>query len=474
MKLALLISAGLSLIAGSMAASADTLQEALQEAYLSNPSLAGARAGLRALDERVPQAKALGRPNFNVTTGLNQSFRGIGGFDSAGRLLRVEGDISVPLYQGGRVGSAIKAAESQIVAGRSNLRSVEAQTFVDVVDAYLEVIRARRVVELNDNQVKVLGTNLQATRDRFEVGDLTRTDVAQSEARLAGAQSALTAATGALTVAQEYYLRVVGRAPGALKPPPPLPALPDTAPTAVEIAIEESPSLAAARADEQAASHMVRSKYGEVLPTVSAVVGATYDNYLNTRDDMVGLPTNTLDNVQKSSRAGVSLRVPLYQGGAVASRVREAKALQSQAMQQIILTERAVVNNVRAAFANLETARAVKRSSEAEVAANRLALEGVRAENSVGSRDVLDVLNAEQELLNSSVLLVTAERDEYVAGFALLAAIGRAEARNLGLNGGTLYDPVAHYRKVRNSVSDWAMDEKAGPLLATTRPPDAE
>ena len=473
-KMKMLAGAALLAAAFTTAASADTLREALDQAYRSNPSLTGARAGLRALDEGVPQAKALGRPNFSVTTGLTQSFRGLGRLDSGGRSLTVNGDIDIPLFQGGRVGSAIRSAESRVEAGRADLRAIEAETFVDVVSAYLEVIRAEQVVELNENQVKVLGTNLQATRDRFEVGDLTRTDVAQSEARLAGAQSLLTAAQGDLIVARENYLRVVGTLPQELEPPPPLPALPPTATQAVDVALENNPDILAAKATERAAFYTVRTSKADRLPTVSGTVGASYDNYLNTLDDAVGLPGAPVDNVQKSSRAGLTARIPLYQGGAVASRIRQAQAQQSQALENMVLTERFVVNQARASFANLQTARAVKESSEAAVSANTLALEGVRAENSVGTRDVLDVLNAEQELLNSQVALVTAKRDEYVAGFALLAAIGKAEARDLGLEGGALYDPEANYRRVRNSISDWRTGEPPKPQATRTVGPTAE
>lgn len=473
MKSALLLGACLLLAGGGSAASADTLQQALAEAYRTNPSLTGARAGLRALDEGVPQAKALGRPSLAVTTGFTQSFKGIGTLDSGGRSLTVNGDIAVPLFQGGKVRSAIKSAESRIDAGRADLRSVEAQMFVDVVSAYLEVIRAERVVELNTNQVKVLGTNVQAAKDRFEVGDLTRTDVAQSEARLAGAQSSLTAAQGALTVARENYLRVVGKPPENLEAPPPLPSLPPSTDVAVDTALQNNPDILSAKASERAAYYAVRTSKADRLPTVSGTIGASYDNYLNTLDDAVGLPGAPVDNIQKSGRAGLTARIPLYQGGAVASRIRQAQAQQSQALENSVLTERFVVNQARASFANLETARAVKQSSETAVSANTLALEGVKAENSVGTRDVLDVLNAEQELLNSQVALVTAQRDEYVAGFALLAAIGKAEARDLGLDGGALYDPVANYKRVRNAISDWSTGESPKPQATRTVGPPA-
>lgn len=456
MKKALLLGAGIVLAGTCTPAFADSLQEALAEAYRSNPSLTGARAGLRALDEGVPQAKALGRPKLGVGTGIAQSFSDANLQDKRTTALSVGPTISLPIYQGGRVGASVQAAEKRIEAGRENLRATEAQTFVDVVAAYLEVIRAQRVVDLNDNQVRVLDTNLRATKDRFEVGDLTRTDVAQSEARLAGAQSALTAAQGQLTVARENYLRVVGKEPANLEPPPPLPGLPQNAEAAVELALASNPDLLAAKAGERAAGYDVRAARAGQLPTLSAAASASYNDYLGSYNRPSGAFGVTSEQRQTSGQVGLNANIPLYQGGAVASRIRQARAEQSQAMEQTVLIERSVVNQARASYANLATARAVKLSSETAVSANRLALEGVRAENTVGTRDILDVLNAEQELLNSEVTLVTAERDEYVAGFALLAVAGQAEARDLGLAGGALYDPVVNYRQVRNSISDWS------------------
>lgn len=454
---ALLLAAGLgAMVLGLAPAVADTLQDALALAYRTNPSLTGARAGLRALDEGVPQAKALGRPTLSVSAGIanarnDQSFQ-----DHNTNALTVTPQVNLPIFQGGLVGASVKGAERRIEAGRANLRSTEAQTFVDVVSAYLEVIRAQRVVDLNDNQVKVLGTNVQAAKDRFEVGDVTRTDVAQSEARLAGARSALVSAQGALTVAQEQYRRIVGKFPDSLAEPAPLPMLPQSPDTAVDLALGDNPDLLAAKSDEQAAAADVGAARARQFPTLSAGVSGTYSDFMGTNNPPLGAFGINTDQRQLSGQAGLTVNVPLYQGGAVASRVRQAQATRSQAMERVVLTERAVVNQARAAYANLVAARAVKQSSESAVSANRLALEGVRAENSVGTRDVLDVLNAEQELLNSEVTLVTAQRDEYVAGFALLAAIGHAEARDLGLDGGSLYDPTANYRRVRNRISDWS------------------
>jgi outer membrane protein len=335
----------------------------------------------------------------------------------------------------------------------------------------MDVIRDTSIVELNQNQVRVLETNLQASKDRFEVGDLTRTDVAQSEARLSGARSQLAAAQGQLTSSRENYRRVIGVLPDALEPPPPLPPLPETPDKAVEVALANNPNLASAGALAQASGLDVRVAQADRLPTLSVNTGASYNNLLDTNaENLGGQPGTTLDKVQTAATVGVRARIPLYQGG-IGARVRQARALESQAIEQTIEAERFVVAEARAAFASYQAAQEQIRSSEAAVSANTLALEGVRAENSVGTRTILDVLNAEQELLNSQVSLVTARRDAYVAGFRLLNAMGQAEMRDLGLDGGALYDPVANYNRVSRKASDWGDGKK--PVPQATRTIDA-
>lgn len=451
------------------ALSAETLQDALASAYASNPQLTAQRAIVRQLDEGVAQAVAGGRPSITGTVALNQDFKGIGNLNSEGRSLNANADFSLPVFSGGRVRNSIRAAEERVQAGRQDLRTVENQVFTDVVTAYMDVLRDQSVVELNQNQVKVLEEQLRASRDRFEVGDLTRTDVAQSEARLATAQANLTAALGQLTFSREAYRRVVGRAPGTLEPPPPLPSLPGTAEQAVDLAVANNPASLAARREVEATRYDVGVARAGRLPTVAATTGIRYSDALGTLDQSIpGLPVGTDDN-DTSQTAGVRVSVPLYQSGAVASRVRQAQARRSQALEQSVQTERVVVANARNAFEGVQTSRATIQSAEVAVRANELALEGTRQENLVGSRNVLDVLNAEQELLNSRVSLVRARRDEYVAGFQLLAAIGRAEAEDLNLQG-PLYDPNVNYRRVRNSWSDWADDETPRPVANSTAP----
>src|SRR4051812_23302235 len=439
-----------------------TLQQALVETYNSNPTIMAQRAQLRALDEGVGVAKALGRPQITGTAGLNQDVTRTA--VSVGRNVSAGVDVSYPLFNGGRVRNSVAAANERVLAGRANLRATEGDVFTDAVAAYMDVIRDRSIVDLNRNQVKVLETNLQATRDRFEVGDLTRTDVAQSEARLALARSNLAGAEGRLQGSEENYRRVIGVSPGDLAPPNTLPPLPRTADEAVDIALANNSDIASLAAQIRAAGRDVSVARADRLPTVSAVSSGDYINYIGTQ------PTGISGNSQSGS-VGLTARIPIYQGGLVGVRVRQLQAVQGQLLERGVEVERQVVANTRAAFASYEAAELAIQSNEVAVAANTLALEGVRAEQTVGTRNVLDVLNAEQELLNSQVALVTARRDAYVAGFNLLNAMGEAEAKDLNLDGGTLYDPVPHYKRSIRRTSDWSDDPVPVPVATRTYGP---
>jgi outer membrane protein len=436
-----------------------TLQQALVETYNTNPTIMAQRALLRSLDESVAVARAAGRPQVSVTGGVNQNLIRHGAVP--GRSVSAGVDISYPLFNGGRVRNGIAAANERVLAGRANLRATEGDVFTDAVSAYMDVIRDRSIVDLNRSQVKVLETNLQATRDRFEVGDLTRTDVAQSEARLALARSNLAAAEGRLQGSEENYRRVIGVSPGDLAPPNTLPPLPKTADDAVDIALANNSDIASLNAQIRAGGRDVAVVRADRLPTLSAVGSGDAISYIGSQ------PTGISGSSQSGS-VGLTARVPLYQGGLVGARVRQTQALQSQLIERGIEVERQVVANTRAAFASYEAAELAIRSNEVAVAANTLALEGTRAEQTVGTRNVLDVLNAEQELLNSQVALVTARRDAYVAGFNLLNAMGVAEAEDLNLDGGTLYDPIPHYRKESRRASDWGDDPAPQPVSTRT------
>ena len=448
-------------------ASADTLREALVSTYNANPTLTGQRETLKSTDAGVAIARAASRPQVTATVGVTRDLTRSGRFDvggSKGPFITGGVDLSYPLFQGGTVKNNIEAAKTRVEAGRATLRAVEGDIFTEAVAAYMDVIRDRAIVELNQNQVRVLGTNLEATRDRFEIGDVTRTDVAQSEARLSLGRSNLTTAQGRLATSEENYRRVIGKRPDALQPPPPLPPFPATADQAVQIALANNPDLIAVTRQAEAANFDVRSARGSRLPTVSAVASGDYANTIS--GDTQGIPRSGT-----ATSVGVQGRIPIYQGGLPAARIRQAQALEGETLERRIATERAVVANTRSAFATYQAATNAIASNQVAVSANELALEGARAENSVGTRTILDVLNAEQELLNSQVALVTARRDQYVAGFQLLNAMGQAEADDLGLEGGPLYDPLGNYRRVAGSWSDWAGDPRHTPVATSTVTP---
>ena len=455
-----------SLVAGLLAstASADTLRDALASAYRSNPTLTAQREALKATDATVAIARAQGRPQISGTVGLNRDLTRSGILDtgaSRGPNVSAGVDLSLPLFNGGSVRNSINAAKSRVESGRATLRAVEGDVFTQAVSVYMDVIRDRAIVELNRNNVRVLTTNLEATRDRFEIGDVTRTDVAQSEARLQLGRSQLAVSEGQLTSSEANYRAVVGHPPGQLAPPPPLPPLPTNSDEAVRIALANNPDLVAIVRAAAAAGYDVRIAQAGRLPTLSGVLSGNYVNSL--RDRTPGAPdTGTTTSV------GLNARVPIFQGGLPAARVRQARALEGQALEQVVGTERQVIAQARSAFATYEATQKSIQANTIAVQANELALEGTRAEQSVGTRNVLDVLNAEQELLLSQVSLVTAKRDSYVAGFQLLNAMGVADAADLGLDGGPLYDPLGNYRRVAGNWFDWAGEPRHNPVATRT------
>ena len=464
-----------SLVAALMAgtASADSLREALVSSYNTNPTLTAQRESQKATDASVAIAKAAGRPQISGSAGLNRDLTRRGLLDtggSKGPTLSAGVDLSVPLYSGGAVKNSVRAAETRVEAGRATLRAVEGDVFTQAVAAYMDVIRDRAIVELNQNNVRVLGTNLQATQDRFQIGDLTRTDVAQSEARLQLGRSQLATAQGRLTGSEATYREVIGRAPGQLAPPPPLPPLPANADEAVRIALANNPDLISISRQAIAAGYDVNVARAGRLPRLSGVASGNYVNILRGTEPnpLTGQEIRTGTNTS----IGLSGSVPIFQGGLPAARIRQAQAQQGQVLEQVVGTERAVVQTTRAAFANYDASQKAIQAETVAVQANELALEGNRAEQSVGTRTIIEVLNAEQELLNSQVALVTAKRDAYVAGFQLLNAMGQAEARDLGLEGGPLYDPLGNYRRVAGNWNDWASDRRHPTVSTRTIAPE--
>jgi outer membrane protein len=448
-----------ALMAGT--ANADTLRDALVSSYQTNPTLTAQRQALEVTDSTVAIAKAAGRPQVSATVGLNRTITQSGLLINGGKGPTVSAgvDVSYPLFQGGAVKNSVRAAETRVLAGRATLQAVEGDVFTQAVTVYMDVIRDRSIVELNQNNVRVLETNLQATQDRFQIGDLTRTDVAQSEARLQLGRSQLATSQGQLTASEATYRQIIGHAPGVLAPPPPLPPLPTTADEAVRIALANNPDLVSVSRQAMASGYDVNVARAGRLPTLSVVGSETYVNNIGNNNGAFG-------NHGNATTVGLSARVPIFQGGLPAARIRQAQAQQGQVLEQVVGTERAVVQAARAAFAAYDAAQRAIQAETVAVQANELALEGNRAEQTVGTRTIIEVLNAEQELLNSQVALVSAKRDAYVAGFQLLNAMGQAQAQDLGLDGGPLYDPLGNYRHVANNWNDWASDPRH-PTIAT-------
>lgn len=415
---------------------AESLKDAIALAYSNNPSVAAARARVRQADEGVPIASAAARPSLNLQGSMDQSlsdnFADLGQIWSGGLTLRQS------VWEGGRIRAGVSAAEARIEASRLNLSAAEQALITDTVTAYADVLRTQEIVSLNENQVKVLQQELRASRDRFEVGDVTRTDVAQSEARLAAADSNLIGARGNAIFARQAYQRLVGRAPGQLEPLPPLPPLPADEAQALQRATELNPGLGASKANEKAAAEDVRAAKAGRMPSIGVQASANYTEYSNDRVGASGF----------DPRIGVTAGMPLFSGGLIAAQVRQAQARQSEALENISQTERLVTEGVNNSWALLRTSEATIVAAKSQTSANTLAAEGVRQENQVGSRDILDVLNAEQELLNSRVQLVQAERDRYVAAYQLLESVGAADIALEG-TGVERYDPTTNAQRVR-------------------------
>jgi outer membrane protein len=444
------LGAALALASPAPAAFAETLKDALTSAYQFNPTLKAARAQLRAIDENVPRAKSRQRPRVNAAAQAgfqDSSSRGRGGGGGGGTTwprtysLQVEQNI----FDGGQTRNAISSAEALVEAGREDLRSAEQQILLDATTAYMDVVRDQAIVGLRENNVKVLSEQLRATEDRFQVGEVTRTDVAQSRARLSSAQSELSAARANLQVSRANFQRLVGRPPSNLRAPaPPDKLLPRSLNGAISEGEAQNPTILASIFRERSAFHDIKQIKGELLPRLDLRAAYTkgYDTSTGTRET---------DNTTVTA----NLNVPIYEGGEVYARARQAQETRSQRLQQIDEAREQVRANVISAWGIVVSARAQIESDEAAVEANRIALEGVREEERVGQRTVLDVLDAEQAFLISQVALVTSRRDLVVASFQLLTAIGRLSAYDISLNT-ELYDPAAHYSEVKDKWIGWS------------------
>jgi outer membrane protein len=409
-------------------AAADTLQDALVKAYQTNPQLLAERANLRATDERVSQVNA-SYSKFHAeskTDGLPQSLTRTENWDA-------DVTASQTVFAGGRILAQRRQADANVNAGRARLHSTEQSVFLNTIASYMNVVRDESVLKLNEANVTLLRKQLEAAKARFDVGEITRTDVAQAEARLAAGLSSETGSQAALKASRLAYERAVGEAPGTLDPKPAVPAVPENEAQAREIANVQNPSLVAARAQEDAARYGIDFAVGQMLPTVT--VQASYGRSGQDRGP---------ETVGDDARVTATASVPLYQGGAEWSQIREAKELNNRARLSVEDARRATEEGVQNAWESYRAARASSEANRQQVKASEIAFEGVQQELEVGSRTTLDVLDQQQELLNARVALVRTERDEIVASYSLLSAMGKLTAQNLELPV-QIYDPVENY-----------------------------
>jgi len=457
----ILIIAGLTLgsaatVVGCTAAAADTLEWALVQAYQNNPSLNAQRAALRATDENVPQALSGYRPKLSITAN--------GGYDYASTLSHSVSQAVFPntvsytnfaepyeqrgigatatetLYNGSQTANRTRQAESQVMGARETLRVTEQQVLLDASTSYMNLLRDQAILDLNRRNVEVLTEQLKQTRDRFNVGEVTRTDVAQAESRLAAGRSALLGAQSNYVTSEANYRRVIGIDPGRLAPGTPVDRLsPPTLPGAISQGETQSPSVGAAMYGVDIAELAVKISEGALYPNLGLAASASRN-------------WDPLYNVNKQTAASLvgTLTVPIYQGGAEYSAIRQSKETVGQQRLNLDINRDQARATVVQSWGQLDATKAQIEATTAQVNAAEIALNGVREEARVGQRTTLDVLNAQQELVNARVALVTAQHDRVVASYTLLAAVGGLSMQRLGLNV-TIYDPQVHYQQVRDA-----------------------
>jgi len=438
----------------------ETLKDALATAYSNNPSLQGARAGLRATDEGVAQALSNWRPSVSFTQTYSREFTwnntrsttGSGKLTAARNPRSASLTLTQTLYRGGRTIAHTASAENSVLSSRASLDATEQSVLLNAALAYVNVYRDQAVLELNINNEQVLRRQLEATQDRFDVGELTRTDVSQAKARLAGSTADRIQSEGNLKSSRAAYFSAVGVMPEKLEAPEALADLPVSEEDAVAMALKEHPDMLTALYTEKASQFDADAVAGELLPTLS-VTGT-----LSRADEA---STGVSRAEEKSVVA--TLSVPLYQSGSVYSRLRAAKQTTAQNRLNIEQTRRDVTEATKIAWDSLVTAQARITSFNAQIDAAQIALEGVQREAQVGSRTVLDVLDAEQELLDAKVSLVRAERDLAAAVVQLKESIGQLTASKLAL-GVETYDATKHYEEVRDT---WFGGSSSGDSEAT-------
>jgi len=418
---------------------ATTLTDALIQAYQTNPSLRIGQSGLRATDEGVRQAKAALKPTVsaNVSVDRNESPN-----PSINTTPSTSASVTARLsiYAGGTVLNGIEQARYDVLGGRQSLKSTEQTVLLNAVTAFMDVRRDQRNVQLAKNSVKVLNEEVRAARERFEVGEVTRTDVAQAESRLAASESGLEINRAALNRSIDFYIATVGSQPKDLRTPPPAPKLPSSANAAEAIAVARHPSILQQQFAVKAAEKAVAIAKGNKAPVISVNVSGSRSN--NNSTSFGGG-----SDKQSQGRVGLDIDQTIYQGGRLNSAQREALALLEQENANLQLAGVQVRQNVHSTYATWVASKASIQARQKQVRAAKIAFNGASEEAKLGARTTLDVLNSEQDLLQAESDLITAIRDEYVNAYGVLSAMGllTVEHLNLGIES---YDPDVNYKKV--------------------------
>jgi outer membrane protein len=446
--------AAIALAAMDVGASAQTLEQAITAAYVNNPTLNAQRAAVRATDENVPRALSGYRPT--VTGAANAARTNLTTITEAQTLA----GISIPanksnntiwpntlsltlnqnLYNGFRTANNVRAAEAQVRQSQETLRSTESQVLLDAVTAHMNVIRDEALVQLQQQNLKSLGEQFRAAKDRFEVGEVTRTDTALAEAAEAGGRASLIQAQSNLNTSRAVYRQVVGAEPGKLSAGRPVDQmLPRSYEFAIADGLQRNPAVVSAQYAVDFAALQVKVAEGALLPSLNAQGTLQKSNE----------PTTQIAH-QKEASIGLAATAPIYQGGAEYAAVRQAKEVLGQTRIQMDVTRDQVRAQIVQFWSQLEAARSSIQAAQTQVNAQQIALKGVREEYKVGQRTISDVLTAQANLVSAQSTLVNAQRDRVVASYAVLGAIGRLDMNSLGLQVAT-YDPEEHYQQVRDS-----------------------
>jgi outer membrane protein len=446
LKAVALASAAILSVFVSVPAQADSLADAMRAAYRNNPTLQADRARQRATDELVPAAKSGWRPTITAGTTAQREWSDTDVTDrTSNSSLNLNIQLSQPVFRGFKTVEGIKSAKANVEAGRQQLLATEQAVLFNVAAAYLAVVRDRQIVAIRQQNVKNLKKQAKASAARFEVGEVTRTDVSQSRARVSGAEGDVATAKANLEDSNASYVAVVGKKPGKLKYSK-LGKIPSSLDAALAKAQEINPNILAASWVYDASELDVKVAKGDLLPEISLRATGSYTVH----------PQNGVDHAESATVQGV-LTVPIYQSGREYAAIREAKQRASQRQVQIVEATREVRRQVSSAWHTHVSSRQSISSAKSQVAAAVLALDGINQEYLVGSRTTIDVLNAEQEVLNAKIGLVNAEYAQMISNYQLLQAMGKLTARHLGLRVHT-YDPKTNYNAVKDKWIGYEID----------------